>query len=102
MHALLATVQALAPEDLLLAISYSEGRRELNGGGRNVTRRRIWPYRFLPTPCSSAPPLSVYDCRASDAQRRYLLDTCANDVDRLFVYGAVTTGFRAGAGAYSP
>ncbi|EDA3031619.1 MurR/RpiR family transcriptional regulator [Salmonella enterica subsp. enterica serovar Oranienburg] len=30
MHALLATVQALAPEDLLLAISYSGERRELN------------------------------------------------------------------------
>ncbi|WP_348235041.1 SIS domain-containing protein, partial [Salmonella enterica] len=30
MHALLATVQAQAPEDLLLAISYSGGRRELN------------------------------------------------------------------------
>ena len=30
MHALLATVQALAPDDLLLAISYSGERRELN------------------------------------------------------------------------
>ncbi|HAG03678.1 MAG TPA: MurR/RpiR family transcriptional regulator, partial [Leclercia adecarboxylata] len=30
MHALLATVQAMAPDDLLLAISYSGERREIN------------------------------------------------------------------------
>lgn len=32
MHALLATVQASSPDDLLLAISYIGVRRELNGG----------------------------------------------------------------------
>lgn len=34
MHALLATVQASSPDDLLLAISYTGVRRELNPGGR--------------------------------------------------------------------
>ncbi len=33
MHALLATVQALAPEDLLLAISYSGGGASAERGG---------------------------------------------------------------------
>lgn len=59
MHALLATVQALAPEDLLLAISYSGERRELNLAADETLRAgaKIPPLPvFLPTPCSSAPP----------------------------------------------
>lgn len=107
MHALLATVQALAPEDLLLAISYSGERRELNlaadetlrAGAKILAITGFFSQRLA----AARHPLSVYDCRrAGDAQRRYLLNTCANDVDRLTVYGAGTTGFRAGAGAYSP
>ncbi len=65
MHALLATVQALAPEDLLLAISYSGERRELN---RRRTKhyaqaRKSRHYRFFSQRLAAARhPLSVYDC----------------------------------------
>lgn len=38
MHALLATVQALTPDDLLLAISYSGERRELNLAAEETLR----------------------------------------------------------------
>jgi hypothetical protein len=56
MHALLATVQALSPNDLLLAISYTGERRELNLAadetlrtGAKITRH----HRFYPMPCSN-------------------------------------------------
>ncbi len=65
MHALLATVQALAPEDLLLAISYSGERRELNLAADETLRAGA---KILPLPvfsqrlAAARHPLSVYDC----------------------------------------
>ena len=56
MHALLATVQALSPNDLLLAISYTGERRELN----RLRMKRCAPARksspspdLHRTPCSN-------------------------------------------------
>lgn len=58
MHALLATVQALAPDDLLLAISYSGERRELNMAADETLRvgERFWRSPALHRmPCNNAP-----------------------------------------------
>ncbi len=65
MHALLATVQALAPEDLLLAISYSGERRELNSAADETLRAgaKIPPLPVFSQRLAAARhPLSVYDC----------------------------------------
>jgi DNA-binding MurR/RpiR family transcriptional regulator len=56
MHALLATVQAMSSDDLLLAISYSGERREINMAAGEALRVAVRSWRspaLAPTPCNS-------------------------------------------------
>jgi DNA-binding MurR/RpiR family transcriptional regulator len=56
MHALLATVQAMDPDDLLLAISYSGERREINMATDEALRvggKILAITGFTRMPCSS-------------------------------------------------
>ncbi len=56
MHALLATVQAMSADDLLLAISYSGERREINMAAAEALRvgsKILAITGFTPTRCSS-------------------------------------------------
>lgn len=56
MHALLATVQASSPDDLLLAISYNRVRRELNLAADEMLRvggKVLAITALLPMPCNS-------------------------------------------------
>lgn len=107
MHALLATVQAMSSDDLLLAISYSGERREINmaaGEALRVGCKITAITGFSPNaPATAGDPLPVYyRRRTGDAQRGHLLHQRANDAHRSAVYGAGAAGSGAGAGAHSP
>ena len=83
MHALLATVQASSPDDLLLAISYTGVRRELN----------------LAAACFSLP---VYHCRrTSDKQCFNLCLSRAGNVNGFAVHCADSAGSGTGTRTYS-
>lgn len=71
MHALLATVQALAPEDLLLAISYSGERRELNLAADETLRAgaRSGHYRFSPNALQQRATRCLYTIAEEQATR---------------------------------
>lgn len=61
MHALLATVQAMDPDDLLLAISYSGERREINMATDEALRvgGKFWRLLASARMCSSSGPPAV-------------------------------------------
>ena len=100
MHALLATVQAMDPDDLLLAISYSGERREINMATDEVLRvggKILAITGFTPN------ALFIYHCRGTGhAQRGYLVHQRTNDADGPAVYGAGAAGSGACARAHSP
>ena len=104
MHALLATVQASSPDDLLLAISYTGVRRELNLAADEMLRvggKVLAITGFTPnaTACFSLP---VYHClRTSDKQCFNLCLSRAGNVNGFAVHCADSAGSGTGTRTYS-
>ncbi|VFS78113.1 Uncharacterized ferredoxin-like protein yfhL [Raoultella planticola] len=107
MHALLATVQAMSSDDLLLAISYSGERREINMAAGEALRVGLsdpgdhWLHPQRPATAGHAVPV-YYRRRTGDPQRGDLLHQRADDAHRSAVYGAGSTGSGTCAGANPP
>ncbi len=106
MHALLATVQASSPDDLLLAISYTGVRRELNLAADEmlrVGRKSAGDYRlYSECPATACFSLPVYHCRrTSDKQCFNLCLSRAGNVNGFAVHCADSAGSGTGSRTYS-
>lgn len=96
MHVLLATVQALGPDDLLFAISFSGTRREINLAAQEALRvgaRVMAVTNFAPNELQQYADLTLYTVSEQQAQRCHFLKYRAASVNRPVVYGAGATGF---------
>lgn len=72
MHVLLATVQALGPDDLLFAISFSGTRREINLAAQEALRvgaRVMAVTNFAPNELQQYADLTLYTVSEQQAQR---------------------------------
>ena len=97
MHVLLATVQALGPDDLLFAISFSGTRREINLAAQEALRvgaRVMAVTNFAPNELQQYADLTLYTISEQQAQRSGAISSKyrATSVNRPVVYGAGATG----------
>lgn len=102
MHALLATVQASSPDDLLLAISYTGVRRELNLAADEMLRVGGKVLAITQCPATACFSLPVYHCRrTSDKQCFNLCLSRAGNVNGFAVHCADSAGSGTGTRTYS-